>query len=113
MIFFPNATIYIAELTTVKNSEGTKIKTYNFENPILEFRADVQPNNLSEYQRQLYGINAKTAETKRAFFDSEEYIKIGTRAKVVEDDGTTRIYDVQPINKWRLHSEVLLIPVEN
>ena len=33
MLLFPNATVYVAELTTTKNSEGTKIKTFDFEKP--------------------------------------------------------------------------------
>lgn len=114
MVLFPNATIYTAEQTTVKNSEGTKIKTYDFSNPLETFRADVQPNTLSQYQIELYGINSKNADTKKCFFDfNSQYMISGNRAKVVEDDGTEKIYSIQPVNKWRLHSEVLLIPVEN
>ena len=30
MLFFPNATVYISDLKTIKNAEGTKIKTYDF-----------------------------------------------------------------------------------
>ena len=40
-------------------------------------------------------------------------MKVGNRAKVIEDDGEIKIYNIQPLNKWRFHSEVLLIPVEN
>ena len=38
---------------------------------------------------------------------------IGNRAKVVYDNGTVEIYDIQPVNVWRFHKEFLLIPVEN
>lgn len=113
MLFFPNATIYISELTTTKNAEGTKIKKYDFDNPLEVIRADVQPNNLTQLQIDLYGINSKTADTKKCFYESAEYMKLGNRAKVVEDDGSEKIYNIQPVNKWRFHSEVLLIPVEN
>lgn len=114
MILFPNATVYIADETTTKNSEGTKIKTYDFTNPKESFRADVQPNTLSQAQIQLYGIDEKTAETKKCFFDYKSvYAITGNRMKVVEDDGTEKIYNIHPVNKWRFHNEVLLVPVEN
>lgn len=113
MILFPNCTVYVAEKRTVKNSEGTKINTYDFENPLETFRADVQPNNLTQYQIELYGINSKTADTKKLFFDHSEHLQPGNRVKVVEDDGDERIYDFHVTNKWRFHKEVLLVPVEN
>lgn len=114
MILFPNATLYVAQQTITKNSEGTKIKSFDFTNPLETFRADVQPNSLSQYQIELYGINSKTSDTKKCFFDfNSQHMILGNRVKVVEDDGTEKIYSIQPINKWRIHSEVLLIPVEN
>lgn len=113
MVLFPNATVYVASETTYKNSEGTKIKYYDFENPLESFRADIQPNTLTQSQIDLYGINSKTADTKKCFFKSAEFMKVGNRAKVVEDDGEIKIYNIQPLNKWRFHSEALLIPVEN
>ena len=61
MLFFPNATIYVSDLKTIKNSEGTKIKTFDFENPLESFRVDVQPTVFTSAQVELYGINAKTA----------------------------------------------------
>lgn len=114
MVLFPNATLYVAQQTTIKNSEGTKIKTFDFSNPLETFRADVQPNTLTQYQIELYGINSKTADTKKCFFDfNSQYMIPGNRVKVVEDDNSEKIYNIQPVNKWRLHSEVLLISVEN
>lgn len=115
MLFFPNATIYVVEETTEKNKEGTKIKKYDFENPLEEFPADVQPNALTTAQIQLYGLNSKTANTKKCFTDLENGLsmKIGNRVKVEYDDGMVEIYDVQPLNSWRFHKEFLLIPVEN
>ena len=50
MVIFPNATVYVASETTYKNSEGTKIKCYDFENPLESFRADIQPNTLTQSQ---------------------------------------------------------------
>ena len=116
MLLFPNAKIYVSNLTTKKNKEGTKIKTYDFENPLESFSADVQPNVLTRAQIELYGINAKTANTKKCFCDivSGKYMTLGNRAKVVYDkSGEVEYYDIQPVNTWRFHKEFLLIPVEN
>lgn len=115
MLFFPNATIYVSDLKTTKNSEGTKIKKYDFENPLESFQADVQPNTLTTAQIDLYGINAKTANTKKCFCNIENgsYMTIGNRAKVVYDDDKVEYYNIQPISAWRFHKEFLLIPVEN
>lgn len=115
MLFFPNATLYISSLTITKNSEGTKIKTFDFDNPLETFRADVQPNTLTQAQIDLYGLNSKTANTKKCFInmDNGNFMKIGNRAKVVYDDESVEYYNIQPVNKWRFHKEFLLIPVEN
>ena len=116
MLLFPNATVYVAGLTTTKNSEGTKIKTYDFEKPLETFSADVQPNVLTKAQIELYGINEKTANTKKCFCDitSGEFMTSGNRAKVIYNkDGKAEIYNIQPVNVWRWHKEFLLIPVEN
>ena len=115
MLFFPNATIYVSDLKTIKNQEGTKIKTYDFDNPLENFRCDVQPNTLTSAQIELYGLNAKTANTKKCFININDgnYMTIGNRAKVVYDNGTTEYYNIQPVNFWRFHKEFLLIPVEN
>lgn len=115
MLFFPNATIYVSDLKTIKNSEGTKIKTFDFENPLESFRVDVQPNVLTSAQVELYGINAKTANTKKCFINLSDgnYMILGNRAKVMYDDGAVEFYDIQPVNVWRFHKEFLLIPVEN
>ena len=115
MLLFPNATIYVSDLKTIKNSEGTKIKTYDFENPLESFRVDVQPNTLTSAQIELYGINSKTAHTKKCFIDLEKgiYMTLGNRAKVVFDNGQVEYYNIQPVNVWRFHKEFLLIPVEN
>ena len=115
MLFFPNATIYVSDLKTIKNDEGTKIKTYDFENPLESFRVDVQSNTLTTAQIELYGLNAKTANTKKCFINLDQgvYMTLGNRAKVVYDDGSEEIYNIQPVNVWRLHKEFLLIPVEN
>ena len=98
-----------------KRNRGTKIKTYDFDNPLESFRCDVQPNILTSAQIELYGLNAKKANTKKCFINLENgnYMAIGNRAKVVYDDGTVEIYDIQPVNVWRFHKEFLLIPVEN
>ena len=115
MLFFPNAKVFVSSLTTIKNKEGTKVKAYDFDNPLEVFDADVQPNVLTHAQIELYGLNAKTADTKKCFINLENgnFMKIGNRAKVMYYDGTAEIYDVQPVNVWRMHKEFLLIPVEN
>lgn len=115
MLFFPNAIIYVAGQTVEKNSEGTKIKKYDFENPLENFSADVQPNTLTSAQIELYGLNSKTANTKKCFCNLENgnYMTIGNRAKVEYNDGLVEYYNIQPINSWRFHKEFLLIPVEN
>ena len=115
MLFFPNATVNVSDLKITKNSEGTKIKTFDFENPLESFRCDVQPNTLTSAQIELYGLNSKTANTKKCFINLEDgnYMTIGNRAKVDFDNGLVEYYDIQPVNVWRFHKEFLLIPVEN
>lgn len=115
MMFFPNAVIYVSDLKTIKNEEGTKIKTYDFDNPLESFKADVQPNTLTQAQIELYGLNTKTANTNKCFTDLENgnYMTAGNRVKVEYDDGTVEYYNVQPVNSWRFHKEFILIPVEN
>lgn len=113
MVFYPNAIIDVANLTTARNSEGTKIKTYDFENPLESFPADVQPNNLTKEQIDLYGINTKTAHTKKCFFTSASHMVAGNRARVTYASGQQEVYNICPMNEWRVHCEALLIPVEN
>lgn len=113
MVMYINATIQVAQKTKTKNAEGTLITKYDFDNPLESFRADVQPNTLTEAQMTLYGIDSKRANVKKCFFTKANYMTVGNRAKVLDDNGTVRIYDIQPVNEWRTHSEALLIPVEN
>lgn len=115
MLLFPNSTIYVSDLKVTKNSEGTKIKKYDFENPLESFKADVQPNILTSSQIELYGINEKTANTKKCFcnISDGEFMSSGNRAKVLYSNGKSEYYNIQPVNVWRFHKEFLLIPVEN
>lgn len=113
MVHYPNAIIDVAGLTTTTNDEGTKIKTYDFDNPLESFSADVQPNTLTQAQIDLYGINVKTAKTKKCFFTSASYMTAGNRARVTYENGRQEVYNICPMNEWRVHSEALLIPVEN
>lgn len=115
MLFFPNATVYVADVTTTKNSEGTKIKTFDFEKALENFSADVQPNVLTRAQIELYGLNAKTANAKKCFCNISDgnFMALGNRAKVLYKTGAVEYYDIQPVNVWRFHKEFLLIPVEN
>ena len=113
MVHFPNARIDIAVLTVTTNAEGTQIKTFDFTTPIDSFVADVQPNVLTKEQIELYGINEKTANTKKAFYTRSAFMLAGNRAKVTYNDGRVEYYNICPQNVWRVHSEALLIPVEN
>lgn len=113
MVHYPNAVIDVACLTTTRNSEGTKIKTYDFENPLESFSADVQPNTLTQAQIELYGINTKNAKTKKCFFTSASFMLAGNRARVTYASGLQEVYNICPVNEWRVHSEALLVPVEN
>lgn len=114
MVLYKNALLKVATLTTTKNAEGTKIKTYDFTNPLSSFRADVQPNTLTKEQIDLYGINTKNAKTKKIFFDGfNQFMQAGNRVQVNYDNGAVEVYNICPVNEWRNHSEVLLVPVEN
>lgn len=116
MLLFANAMIYVASLTVTKNAEGTKIKKFDFENPLESFPSDVQPNVLTRAQIELYGIDAKTANTKKCFCDigNGNYMTPGNRVKVIYNrGGKAEFYNVQPTNDWNFHKEFLLIPVEN
>lgn len=113
MVHFPNATVEVAELKVTTNTEGTRIKEYDFSEPLDSFQADVQPNTLTKEQIDLYGINTKNANTKKVFFTSSSYMTVGNRAKVTYNDGTVEYYSICPMAKWNRHCEALLIPVEN
>lgn len=113
MVHFPNATIAVAVLSVTTNDEGTRIKGYDFTNPLDTFRADVQPYRLTQADIDLYGLNEKTARTKKAFYTKSNFMLAGNRARVTFDDGTVEDYNICPQNEWRVHSEALLIPVEN
>ena len=87
MVHYPNARIDIAVLSVTTNDEGTRIKEYDFTTPIDSFMADVQPNSLTKEQIELYGINEKTAHTKKAFYTKSNFMLAGNRAKVTYNDG--------------------------
>lgn len=114
MLFFSNADISVARQTVKRNSEGSKIKGYDFDDPLETFRADVQPNVLNAAQIELYGLNVSTANTKKCFADINDgkSLEPGNRVRVSYDDGGVEYYSVQPANVWRGHREFLLIPVE-
>lgn len=113
MVHYPNARIDIAVLSVTTNDEGTKIKEYDFTTPIDSFMADVQPNTLTREQIELYGINEKNAHTKKAFYTKSSFMLVGNRARVTYNDGRVEYYNICPQNVWRVHSEALLVPVEN
>ena len=112
-VMYINATIYVANETVKKNKEGTKTKVFAFDNPLEVLRADVQPKALTEAELKVYGITEKKAATKKVFFQNAQFLQRGNRAKVVYDNGDIEIYYIEPVNRWRQHGEVLLIPVEN
>ena len=113
MVHYPNAKIDIAVLTVTFNDEGTRIKSYDFTNPIDSITADVQPHTLTREEIQLFGIDEKNAKTKKVFYTRSSFMLAGNRAKVTYDDGTVEYYNICPQNEWRVHSEALLVPVEN
>ena len=113
MVHYPNARIDVAVLSVTTNDEGTRIKGYDFTTPIDSFSADVQPNALTREQIELYGINEKTANTKKAFYTKSSFMLAGNRARVTFNDGRVEYYNICPQNVWRVHSEALLVPVEN
>ena len=47
VVMYKNATVSVASETVKKNREGTKIKFFDFDNPLEVLRADVQPNTLT------------------------------------------------------------------
>ena len=113
MVHYPNARIDIAVLSVTTNDEGTRIKEYDYTTPIDSFIADVQPNTLTREQIELYGIDEKTAHTKKVFYTKSNFMLAGNRARVTYNDGSVEYYNICPQNEWRVHSEALLIPVEN
>lgn len=113
MVLYKNATVSVIPVTITKNKHGTKIKEFDYNNPSLSFRADVQPNTLSEAEVKLYGLSEAKARTKKVFFDIKYTIADNCRVRVVTDEGEDDIYTVGCVNRWRTHSEVLLIPVEH
>lgn len=113
MVHYPNAKIDVAVLSVTTNDEGTRIKAYDFTSPIDSFIADVQPYRLTQADIDLYGLDEKTANTKKAFYTKSSFMLAGNRAKVTYNDGTVEYYNICPQNVWRVHSEALLVPVEN
>lgn len=113
MVHYPNAKIDIAVISVTTNDEGTKIKSYDFTSPIESISADVQPHTLTKEEIQLFGIDEKTAKTKKAFYTRSSFMLSGNRARVTYNDGTIEYYNICPQNEWRVHSEALLVPVEN
>lgn len=109
MVLYKNENVIIAEKTMTKNSDGVRIATYDFDtNPKATFMADIQPLSLSQSDIQIYGINTKNANVKKMFFENNDEVKIGNRAKA----GST-VYEIKGLNKWRTHYEAILVPIEN
>ncbi|MBR5775675.1 MAG: hypothetical protein IKY42_05385 [Bacteroidaceae bacterium] len=113
VVMYKNATVSVASETVKKNREGTKIKFFDFDNPLEVLRADVQPNTLTTAEIQLYGLDEKKAGTKKMFFNGGQYLLRGNRCRVAFDDGRIEVYGIEPVNRWNNHGEVLLIPVEH
>ena len=53
VVMYKNATVSVASETVKKNREGTKIKFFDFDNPLEVLRADVQPNTLDLTKKRL------------------------------------------------------------
>jgi hypothetical protein len=102
-----------------KNSEGTKIKLFGYQQspvvaPIESFRADVQPYRLTEANLEQWGLSNKDADAKKMFYDEISVnIKINNRVSVVSDfDNSLIYYDIKGTNPWPTHMEAILIPVQ-
>ena len=81
---------------------------------VMEASKKIAENlNLTKEQIDLYGINEKTAHTKKAFYTKSSFMLAGNRARVTYNDGRVEYYNICPQNVWRVHSEALLVPVEN
>jgi len=115
---YKNATVSMYPPVNAPNDEGTPISTYGYLKtpvglPAETIRADVQPHRLSEAERALWGLSDKTADVRIMFYEKASYVKFGSRAKVVSDfDGSTKYFEIKPINLWPNHGEVLLVPVQ-
>ena len=91
---------------------GTAVKG-NGQNDAVGVYSVAVEKKLTKEQIDLYGINEKTANTKKAFYTRSSFMLAGNRAKITYNDGTVEYYNICPQNVWRVHSEALLVPVEN
>lgn len=108
MVLYINETVLLAQKTQVKNSDGVRISTYDFATPKATLMADVQPYALTQSDIQIYGINTKSANTKKMFYVNNDNVEIGNRAKI-----GSAVYEIKGVNKWRTHYEAILVPIEN
>ena len=117
MVRYKNATVRFYPPVKAQNDEGTVISSYGYlttpKTAAAEvIRADVQPHRLTEGEITLYGLDDDSADTRRMFYDSAQYAAFGNRAEVVSDiDGSTKYFNVKPVNVWPNHGECLLVPV--
>lgn len=115
-----NATISIYVPYMKKNTEGTPVKVFGYQQtPIVApnetYRADVQPFSLSQVQAEQWGLSNKAADVKKLIFDGAITLKtiVNNRAKVVSDfDESTVYYDIRALNIWPIHNTAILVPVQ-
>lgn len=115
-----NATVSIYAPTIAANSEGDRIKTWGYKKtptpdaPAETFRADVQPKQLSDSEREMFGISDRNANTKILFFSQSQYVALNNRAYVVSDfpGEPADYFEIKVPNRWPGHGECLLIPVQ-
>ena len=113
MVRYVNAEVEIYAETVTINDEGETISKYE---KVATLKGDVQPARLSESEVKMYGLSEKNASVKKFFYDGFcEYIKKGNRASVTSalENGTTTVYEIEPMNAWPRHGECLLVKVEN
>lgn len=109
MVLYKNELVIVALKTTAINSDGVLIGDYDYDDtPKAIIYADVQPLELTQATIELYGLNKKTADAKKMFFDKDDNILIGDR--VLVDDTQ---FEVKGLNKWRGHYEAILVTIEN
>lgn len=97
-------TVTIQSRTGATGSEGER--TFSFAT-LKTIPADVQPVTLTPAQLQAWGMTDLASGAQRMFYTPDDSIQILHR--VVFGSET---YEIRNINKWRIHYEATLTPVQ-
>jgi hypothetical protein len=115
---FENALVEVYVPTIAPNSEGTPTKSWGYKqatpvDPSEIFRADVQPAGLTRAEIELWGLSDKESNAKRMFYRFATKVEKNNRARVTSDiDGSVLVYEIKGVNKWPIHGEAVLVPVQ-